>query len=138
MDDQKLPAKEQPQGQKIKKTILVVEDDVFYSNIYKLKLTKEGYDVIIAEDGQEALKFARVKKPNIILLDLIMPTKDGFQTLRELKADTNLKDIKVVILSNLGQEEDIKEAKTLGAIDYLIKTNYSIQQILEKIGQYLR
>ena len=138
MDEQKLPVKEQTQNQKVKKSILVVEDDIFYSNIYKLKLTKEGYDVIIAQDGQEALKSAQAKKPSIILLDLIMPTKDGFQTLRELKADASLKDIKVVILSNLGQEEDIKEAKKLGAIDYLIKTNYSIQQILEKIGQYLR
>lgn len=120
-----------------KKSILVAEDDKFYANIYKAKLTREGYDVIIAEDGEKTLEAAREKKPDLILLDLIMPVKDGFETLKELRADEKLKDIKVIVLSNLGQEEDIKKVKDLGIVDYLVKTNVSIQKVVDKVKEHL-
>lgn len=120
-----------------KKYILVAEDDKFYANIYKTKLAKEGYEVVVAGDGAQALKLARQKKPDLILLDLVMPIKDGFETLKELKADANLKSVKVVVLSNLGQEEDIKKAKELGAQDYLVKTNVSIGQMMSKIKSFI-
>ena len=120
-----------------KKLILVAEDDQFYANIYKVKLAKEGYQVVLAFNGEETLKEARLKKPDLILLDLIMPVKDGFETLKELKEDTSLRDVKVVVLSNLGQDEDIKKVKELGATDYLVKTNISIQKVLDKIREHL-
>jgi len=120
------------------KFILVAEDDQFYANIYKAKLAQEGYQVVVSEDGNQTLKAARERKPDLILLDLIMPVKDGFETLKELRADRNLKDVKVVVLSNLGQEEDIKKVKDLGVLDYLVKTNIPIQSVVEKIRQYLK
>lgn len=119
------------------KYILVGEDDKFYANIYKLKLAKEGYDVEVAGDGEQVLKAARERKPDLILLDLIMPVKDGFETLKELKADPGLKDVKVVVSSNLGQEEDIKKTRELGAIDYLTKAGLSIQETIDKIRGHL-
>ena len=120
----------------LKKLILVAEDDDFYANIYKVKLTKEGFDVVIARDGSEALKSARFKKPDLVLLDLIMPNKDGFETLKEIRSDANLKNIKVIALSNLGQEEDIKRVRELGANDYIIKTNVPLQEVINKVKEY--
>lgn len=120
-----------------KKTILVAEDEQFYGNIYRLKLTKEGYEVTVVDKGDEVLKIAREKKPDLILLDLIMPGKDGFETLRELKMDAKLRNVKVVVISNLGQAEDIKKTKELGALDYLVKANMSISDMVQKIKGYL-
>lgn len=137
MPDQ--PQQTQPQSASapVKKYVLVAEDDRFYANIYKTKLSKEGFEVAVAGDGAEALKLARQKKPSLILLDLVMPVKDGFETLKELKADASLKSIKVIVLSNLGQEEDIKKAKDLGAHDYVVKANVSIQEMMSKVKGYL-
>lgn len=117
--------------------VLVVEDDKFYSNIYKVKLAKEGIDARLAVDGNEALKFAREKKPDLVLLDLIMPGKDGFETLQEFKADPELKDIRVIILSNLSQDEDVKRVMSAGAFDYIVKANISLQDMVEKVKKYL-
>ncbi len=117
--------------------VLVVEDDKFYSNIYKVKLAKEGIDARLAADGNEALKFAREKKPDLVLLDLIMPGKDGFETLQEFKADPELKDIRVIILSNLSQDEDVKRVMSAGAFDYIVKANISLQDMVEKVKKYL-
>lgn len=120
-----------------KKLVLVAEDDKYYANIYRTKLTKEGYQVVIAKNGEEALKAAQERKPALILLDLVMPVMDGFEALKQLKADVNLKSVKVVVLSNLGQDEDVKKAKALGAVDYLIKTNLSITEMMNKVKSYL-
>ncbi|MCH7730627.1 response regulator [Patescibacteria group bacterium] len=132
---QQLEKKEQSSGPK--KYILVAEDDKFYANIYRTKLTKEGYEVVVVGDGAQAMKLARQKKPDLILLDIVMPVKDGFETLKELKADANLKSVKVIVLSNLGQEEDIKKAKELGAVDYIVKANVSIGQMMSKIKSFI-
>lgn len=129
---------EEVKPKSVGKLVLVAEDDKYYANIYRTKLNKEGYEIMVAGNGEEALKAAREKKPALILLDLIMPVKDGFETLKELKADAALKSVKVVVLSNLGQEEDIKKAKNLGAADYLVKTNLSITEMVEKIKGYLK
>lgn len=120
-----------------KKTILVAEDDPFYSNIYKFKLNKEGYTVFTATNGDEAIKIAKEHKPDLVLLDLIMPIKDGFETLRELKQDPSLKDVRVIVISNLGQDEDITRTKSMGAQDYLVKANMSIQEMMDKVKSYL-
>lgn len=119
------------------KSVLIVEDDKFLSNIHKARFAKEGYETRHATNGEEAIKMAREKKPDLILLDLIMPIKDGFETLQELKSDENLKDVKVVVLSNLGQEEDMKRAKELGALDYIIKADVSFREILAMAKKHL-
>lgn len=116
-----------------KKLVLVIEDDPFYSNIYKMKLEKEGIYAEVAMDGDAGIAIARKEKPALILTDLIMPGKDGFEILRELKADPNLKDVPVIVLSNLSQEEDMRRAKELGAVEYLVKANISIQDVVEKV-----
>jgi DNA-binding response OmpR family regulator len=120
-----------------KPIILVVEDDPFISNVHKRKLSKEEFEVSLASNGQEAIDFVKKRKPDIILLDLIMPVKDGFETLKELKADPNLKDIKVIILSNLSQEEDKQKVMEMGAIDYVVKANVSFREILDLIKKHL-
>ena len=113
--------------------ILVVEDETFLVKIYNVKLKKEGYDVTIATDGEQAVKLAEETKPDLILLDLILPKLNGFEALEQIKAIPALKKTPVVVLSNLGQDDDIKRAKSLGAVDYLIKANFSIQDVVQKI-----
>ena len=120
-----------------KKLILVAEDDKFYANIYKTKLAKEGFDTVIVGNGQEALQFVQKERPDLILLDLIMPVKDGFDTLSELKNSKDFSSIKVLVLSNLGQDEDIERVKELKADGYLVKTNTSIVEMVEKVKQIL-
>lgn len=113
------------------------EDDKFLSNIYKTKLTKIGFQVDHALNGEEALKMARENKPDLILLDLIMPVKDGFETLKELKADSSLKDVQVIILSNLSQEEDRQRVLNLGAVEYVVKADVSFSEIVKLVKKYL-
>lgn len=120
------------------KFVLIVEDDKFYANIYKTKLAKELYAVLVVGDGRKALEAMAARKPDLVLLDLVMPIMDGFETLKAMRADPNLKAIKVIILSNLSQEEDIKKAKQMGAVDYLVKTNMSIKEVTEKIKLHLK
>ncbi|HCJ45888.1 MAG: response regulator [Candidatus Moranbacteria bacterium CG_4_8_14_3_um_filter_41_13] len=117
--------------------VLVVEDDPFYANIYRTKLAKENIDAEVVMNGDAALISARKRKPDLILSDLIMPEKDGFQTLQELKGDPSLKDIKVIILSNLSQGEDMQRVKDLGAEEYLVKANTSLQTVIEKVKNHL-
>lgn len=119
------------------KYVLIVEDDPFYSNIYKTKIEKEGLSAVLAGDGEKALKVAMEKKPALMVLDLIMPGKDGFQTLEEMRSNETLKDVPVVVLSNLSQEEDIKRVMDLGAKEYIIKSNVPINELIQKIKGYL-
>ena len=117
-----------------KKLILVAEDAVFYAKIYQTKLSAEGFDVEVVPNGEEALKHMEERKPDLLLLDLIMPIKDGFQVLESIKNNTKYQDIKVIVLSNLGQEEDIKKAKSYGVTDYLVKADISIQDLIKKVN----
>lgn len=119
------------------KFVMVVEDDPFYSKIYTTKLAKENIRAEIVSTGMEAIKMAKVRRPALILLDLIIPGKDGFETLSELKADPNLKDINVIILSNLSQKDDIKRAMDLGAAEYCVKANIPIHEVIDKVKSYL-
>lgn len=120
-----------------KKLILVAEDDVFYANIYKSKLTAEGFEVVVAHNGDEAMDYIATRKPDILLLDLIMPEKDGFQTLELLRANPQTKDLKIIVLSNLGQDEDIKRTKAYGVLDYVVKSDISIQNLVKVIKDAL-
>ena len=117
--------------------ILVVEDDKFLANAYRVKLEKTGFEVRIAMDGEEGSVAAAEFEPDLILLDLVMPKKDGFTVLQELKADEKFKNIPVLVASNLGQKEDVDRAKELGAVDFVIKTDESLSSIIEKIKKYL-
>lgn len=120
------------------KKVLVVEDDKFYSNILSMRLQKAGNSVTVVDDGQKALEEVSKNKPDLILLDLVMPIKDGFETLEDLYKDPANKKIKVIVLTNLSQEEDKKRALDLGALDYIVKTNLSIQQMVDVVEKNLK
>lgn len=120
-----------------KSVILLVEDEQMLADMYKAKFTMENYETVTASNGIEGLAAARSHKPDLILLDIIMPKMDGFLTLLELKKDTALKDIPVILLTNLGQEDDIAKGRKLGATDYFVKSNHSPSEIVEKIQKYL-
>lgn len=117
--------------------ILIVEDEAALASVLRQELESSGATVAIAADGVEALEKARGMKPDFILCDLLMPNKDGFEVLRELKEDADLKHIPVMVLSVLGQDADIKKALDLGAVDYFVKTQHSLKEILEKVRVYM-
>jgi len=119
--------------------ILIVEDDKFLRDLILKKLKTEGYETIFAVDGEEALKTTKEEKPVLVLLDLILPGIDGFEVLKQLKADAseNIRQIPVIILSNLGQRDDVEKGINLGAADFLIKAHFTPGEIIEKIKQVL-
>ncbi|HAO81463.1 TPA: response regulator [Candidatus Veblenbacteria bacterium] len=123
---------------KSKTKVLIVEDDPTLAEMYGTKFTAEGFDVLHAGDGVEGLEMAKTKKPDAILLDVMMPKMDGFATLKELKADKILKKIPVIMLTNLGQEEDVKKGKDLGAEDYFVKANQTPAEIVVKVKALLK
>ena len=107
------------------------------AEMYATKFTMEGYSVERAYDGQSGLDLAKQSKPDIILLDVIMPKLDGFSVLKELKKDPSLKSVPVLLLTNLGQEDDIKKGRELGATDYFVKSNHSPSEIVDKVKSIL-
>lgn len=117
--------------------ILIVEDDKDISWIWKEELKARKHTVKVAEDGEEALVLAKSFLPELILLDLVLPKKDGMTVLEELKADPILKNIVVVVSSNLSNDENIKKALTLGAADYFVKAQHPIYEIIEKVQKYM-
>ena len=121
-----------------KKILLVVEDEEVLLRAMYISLHNEGYTVATATDGDTALSMVERIKPNLILLDLIMPKVDGFDFLRRIKAIPALKDIPIIVLSNLGDETDISKAKALGAVDYFVKTQHSVYEVIEKVQKYLQ
>jgi len=121
----------------VKQTVLIAEDDRFLSKILTDKLLRRGFEVITAADGIEAVSKAKSNKFDIMLLDLIMPNKDGFQVLSDLRGDPLYQKVPIIILSNLGQEKDITEGKRLGATDYLVKSNLSIEEVVTKVKAVL-
>ncbi|MCD5385019.1 MAG: response regulator [Candidatus Pacebacteria bacterium] len=117
--------------------ILVVEDDKFLRELITQKLIREGYDVKGAVDGEDGVIKIKEEKPDIILLDLILPGIDGFEVLTKVKDDPELKDIPVLILSNLGQRDDVERGLKLGAVDFLIKAHFTPGEIIEKIEKIM-
>jgi len=113
--------------------ILVVEDDKFLRELISHKLKSEGYLVTEAIDGEQGVEKVKKEMPGLVLLDLILPGIDGFEVLAKMKADPELAKIPVIILSNLGQKDDIDKAMEMGATDYLIKAHKSPAEIVEKI-----
>jgi len=118
--------------------IVLAEDDRFISIAYVDCLTCAGFEVIYVTDGSEAIKKIKSEKPDIILLDSIMPGKNGFEVLEEIKKDPEVKNIPVIILSNLGQDSDVQKCKELGAVDCFIKSKLSMDSVAGKIGGYFK
>jgi len=123
----------QPAPGKLK--VLVVEDDQFLQKILLLKFAAEGFEVSGAADGEEALKRILAEAPNIVLLDLILPKMNGFDVLTEIRTNPQTRQLPVIVLSNLGQEEDIRRARNLGALDFLVKSDVSIQEIVQRVKE---
>lgn len=117
--------------------ILIVEDEEVLASVMAEKFEKAGFSTRIAVDGEQALILVNSFKPSIIALDLMLPKVDGFDFLKRIKEDNSLKDIPVVIMSNLSDDDDIKKALNMGAVDYFVKANHPINEIVEKIKAVL-
>jgi len=122
---------------KKKKTILIVEDDRYLTKAYSIKIKNAGFNVLLADNGLDGLLVAKEKKPDLIVLDLLLPKVDGFEFLKRIKADEEMKNIPVLTISVLGQKNDQQKAIDLGAEAYFIKTEYKLGEIIDKIKGYL-
>lgn len=116
--------------------IVLIEDDEVLGKVMMTELTDAGFKVTQAYDGEEGLEVVRKIHPDLVLLDLILPKKPGFEVLEALKASPDTKDIPVIILTLLGEDEDIKKGLKLGAEDYLVKSNHVLSEIIEKIKEF--
>jgi len=114
-----------------------VEDDSFLLNMYADKFQSENFEVFTADSGDRALKIAQDKIPDIILLDIMLPKKDGFEVLRELQKEASTKAIPVILLTNLSQREEVKKGLELGAKDFLIKAHFMPNEVVEKVKSVL-
>jgi DNA-binding response OmpR family regulator len=120
------------------KKVLIVEDDEMISNMYKTKLESEGFTVVAALNGADGLNLARQENVDIVLLDVILPQLDGFSVLKEIKSNEKTKNVPVIMLTNLGTEEDMDKGKELGADGYIVKANLTPAQVSEEIKKYLK
>ncbi len=118
--------------------ILIIEDEPILQKTLSESLRQEGYEIKSALDGEEGIKMARESNPDLILLDLILPKIDGFEVLEELKKDENTKAIPVIVLTNMENESDIEKALTLGATAYLVKVNYDLKEVIEKVKEVIK
>ena len=119
------------------KKILLVEDEPRLSNLLRQRLEKEGFQVALAYDGSEAIKFLKQEKPDLILLDIILPKLSGFEVMETMKSDPTLQSAPVVVVSNLGQAEDVERGQNLGAVGYFVKAQLSIEDLVSKIKEFL-
>jgi DNA-binding response OmpR family regulator len=115
--------------------LLLVEDDEFLQKILLAKFIKEGFDVEAASDGEKALEMLHARMPQLLLLDLILPKMTGFDVLSEIRMKAETKNLPVIILSNLGQEEDIRRGKDLGALDFLVKADISVNDVVRRVKE---
>jgi CheY-like chemotaxis protein len=119
------------------KKILFIEDESALQKTFRNVLEKEGYEMISALDGESGLRLAKSQKPDLILLDLILPRKDGFEVLNELKSDESTKEIPVIVLTNLEDIESVERAIELGATTYLVKAQYTLEEVIQKVKKAL-
>jgi len=120
------------------KKIFIVEDDEFLRSLTVKRLEKEGYQVEVAVDGESALGKIKEAQPDIILLDLLLPGLSGFEVLQKIREDGSIKGTPVIVFSNLGQREDIEKAKALGVNDFLIKANFTLDDVVMKISSFFK
>lgn len=118
--------------------ILIVEDDSFLHSLIEKRLAEEGYKILTATDGTQALKVIETEIPDLMILDVVMPGMNGFEVLKKVKAEPKYKDILVIMFSNLGQEHEIEEAKKLGADDFMIKAKYTLKEVADYIHAFLK
>lgn len=119
------------------KNILLIEDDPFLIDIYSTKLEADGFEIEVAKNGEEALTKLKEKKPDLVVLDIVLPRLDGWEVLAKIKEDPERKDLKVILLSNLGQKEEVEKGLALGAIRYLIKAHHTPTEVVEEIKKCL-
>ena len=119
------------------KTVLIIEDENFLSSLIKARLTKEGFTVVQAFDGEEALTILKTQKPAFIILDLILPKMSGFEVMEAIAADPQLSHIPVIVLSNLAQDADIEKLRKLGAKEYFVKVRISTEDIIKRIKELM-
>lgn len=122
----------------VKKTILIAEDDALLSNVLSEHFSREGFEVVVVQNGLEVFKYAEKFKPKVVLLDLVLPGLDGFGVLKELKSDSLTKGIPVIVLSNLDNPGDLKAALGLGAENYFIKSNMGMGELSRYIKDKLK
>lgn len=118
--------------------ILIIEDEEILSKVLRDKFKSDGWDVEAAKNGEEGMTKIKTYSYEVVLLDLLLPRKDGFEVLRETRADPAYKDLPIIVISNLGGEDDIQKAMKLGANDYLVKTRHSLKEIVAKARSYIR
>jgi len=119
------------------KKVLIIEDDKSLREMYETKLKIKGFNVITAEDGEDGIKKIKTEKPNLVLLDMMMPKKNGFDVLGDIQKDVKIKKTPVIVLSNLGQESDMALAKSLGAKEYYVKSNLLLNDLVNKVEEYV-
>jgi len=119
-------------------SVLIIEDDSYISDMYKIKLESENFEVAIAKDGIIGIKSLEKQKPDIILLDIVMPKIDGFNVLKTIKKNPDLKEIPVVLLTNLSQKENVERGFELGADSYIIKAHFTPSEVVKKIKEILK
>jgi len=120
------------------KSILLVEDDPFVIDIYTKKLKMAGFSVRTARDGEEALRKLKEKKPDLLILDIVLPNIDGWELLGKIKGNEGLKDLKVVVLSNLSEKIDVEKGLEFGIVGYFIKAYYTPTQVVKEIKKILK
>ncbi|MEK7635523.1 MAG: response regulator [Patescibacteria group bacterium] len=122
-----------------KKSVLIIEDDFYITRAYSIKLEKEGINVLSVSDGEAAIDFLKKNNsPDLVVLDLMLPKKSGFEVLSEIRANNKWKNVPVIVLSNIGAQEDVQKIKELGVIEYLVKADIGIDEVIEKIKKYLQ
>jgi two-component system alkaline phosphatase synthesis response regulator PhoP len=117
--------------------IILVEDDSVLAEMYVQKFTREGFDVRHALDGDEGIRLVKEKRPDLVLLDIMMPKKSGIEVLEELRSSSETKGVAVVLLSNVGDQEYIDKGMALGAVGYLLKSNYTPSEVVSKVREIL-
>lgn len=120
------------------KKILIIEDDAFLQGLEANKLRKEGYEVITASTGEEGIEKINEDGINFILLDLVLPSYDGFDILKKIRETEKIKDLPVIVFSNLSEDKDIKKANDLGATDFMVKSNFTLDELIERIASVLK
>ncbi|MAG44317.1 response regulator [bacterium] len=122
----------------MKEKILIIEDDKFLRDLMELKLKEGEYEVLTSVDGEEGLKTSKQEKPELILLDIILPNMSGWDVLKALKQDSDLANIPVILLTNLGEESDVQKGLELGAVDYMVKAHFTPEEIITKVALVLK
>jgi len=120
-----------------KKNILIIEDEEFLCKLLTIKLEQSGFEVKTSFDGESGLKAIETNKPDVILLDLLLPGMDGFEVAKQLKNDPKTSDIPIIVVSNLGEPSDIAKAEKLGVVEYLVKADYTPDQIVKRVLQHI-